>query len=457
MWAPAPPRRGSEDAGFGLLDVLVAMVVLLTVLVPTAYLADTVVANAATQRARVAAAELADEWLEKTSNATLATLQSEISRDTLLTPTPVVVGGLSYSVWAHLDWADTGSAHSLCTSGNPPQVIRATITVKWDSPQNEQFGETSIINPPYGTVVPGDGFLSVQIQGANAPAAPADTPNLVNVPVTITPQGGSSTTYNPDQYGCVYLEEPPGTYNVSLASPTGGPTFIDWQENLTPSQNSNQITVAGLATFVPAFHFDEVGTAVFSPGGSAPLATGMPISVSNGGNLQPSGTKVVVPAGSSTTSVQLFPYTSDYKVWYGDCSTVSGVTVEQPASPTSFALTPQGTATVTIGGLPTLAIAATRSSGNFSAPPTATATVADSSAPGDGCPATGETYGLSAFSGTGGSYSDQTAILSQTYTVKVTDPTNSSTTSFSMQVAASGVTYNGTTYPAGTPVPVTVP
>jgi len=450
---PSTPRPSGE-AGFGLLDVLIAMVVLIVVLVPTSYLADNVLANAATQRARVSAAELADQWLEKTSNATLATLQSELDKDVLLTPTPVVVGSLSFTVWSHLEWADTGTVQSLCKSGNPPQVIRATITVKWNS---QQFGETSIINPPYGTVVPGDGFLSIQIQGANAPAAPADTANLVNVVVTVTPQGGSATNYNPDSYGCVYLEEPPGTYAVSLASPSGGPTFIDWQENLTPSQPSNQITTAGLATFVPAFHYDELGTAVFAPAGAVPLATDLPISVSNGGNLQPSGTKVVVPAGSAASSVQLFPYTTDYAVWYGDCTTVAGVTKEQPVSPTTFVVSAQGSSAVTVSGLATLAITATRSSGSFSAPPTATATVADPSAPGDGCPATGDTYGLATFTGSAGTYADQTATVPQTYTVKVTDPTNASVTSFSMQVTTTGVTYNGTTYPTGTPVPVTVP
>jgi hypothetical protein len=445
--------RGGEE-GFGLLDVILSLVILLTVLVPTAYLIDSVVSNAATQRGRVTAAELADQWLEKMSNATLTTLQSDISRDTLLTPTPVVVAGIPFSVWAHLEWADTGTAPSLCTSGNPPQVIRATINVKWPG---QQMGETSIINPPYGTVIPGDGFLSVQIQGANAPLAPADTANLINVAVNVTPQGGSATTYNPDKYGCVYLEEPLGTYSVSLASPTGGPTFIDWQEVLTPGPSSVQVVTAGLAAFVPTFHFDEAGTVTFTPGGSAPVATGMPISVSNGGNLQPSGTKVVVPAGGAAVTASLFPYTSAYAVWYGDCTTVSGVTKEQPASPATFNLTPKGSAAATISGLDPLALKVTRSSGSFSSPPSATALVTDATAPGDGCPATAETYGLSGFAGSAGVYNDQTGILPQSYTVKVTDPTNSSVTPFTMVVGATGVTYNSTTYPYGTPVPVTVP
>jgi hypothetical protein len=410
--------------------------------------------KAATNRAKVAATELAEQWLEKMANATLTTLQADISRDVLLTPTPVTIGGIPFSVWSHLEWADTGVSPSLCTSGNPPQVIRATITVKWAVTQ--QLGETSIINPPYGTVVPGYGFLSIQIQGASAPLAPADTNNLINVPVGVTPQGGSTTTYNPDQYGCVYLLEPLGTYGVSLASPAGGPTFIDWQEKLTPSQPSVQVVTAGLPAFVPAFHFDEAGTVNLGPSGGTPIATGMPISVSNGGNLQPSGTKVVVAAGSGITSAQLFPYTSAYSVWYGDCSAVAGVTREQPSSPTTVTVTPKGTIAASITGLYTLSLSVSRSGAAFVSPPSATATVADPSAPGDGCPTSEPPYGLFAFLGSGTTYADQTAVLAQTYTVKITDPNNSVVTSVTMQVAANGVTYNGTTYPYGTPVPVAV-
>ena len=66
------------------------------------------------------------------------------------------------------------------------------MTVKWGN--NQSLGETSVINPPYGTVIPGDGFLSIQIYGAGAPSPPADTANLINVPVTVTPVTTLSTS-----------------------------------------------------------------------------------------------------------------------------------------------------------------------------------------------------------------------------------------------------------------------
>jgi len=466
------PRR--DDEGFGLVEVMLSLSVLLIVLVASTYLVDNIVSQAAINRQKVAATELAEQYLETTSNATLSSLQADISKDVLLTPTPVSVGSINYSVWSHLEWAGTGNQPSLCASGNPPEVIRATITVKWG--QGQSLGETSIIDPPYGTVIPGDGFLSIQITGAATGKPPADTPNLINVLVNVTPQGGTTVTYNPDQNGCVYLQEPLGKYLVSLGSPAGGPTFIDWQENLTPSQpaapvppatqNYLSVSVPGIAVGA-AFRYDEVGTVTLNPSASAPVASGLPVTVSNGSNLQPSYTYTPVPYNNNATSAQLFPYaTTAYSVWYGDCTTIAGVTEEQPAAPATFTLTPKGSTTASITGLNTLAIAATRTGGAaFSAAPTATATVADAAAPGDGCPAADkpgasspELYNLAGFApttvGSTTSYTTQTAIMSQTYTVVVHDPTNNSNTPFSMVVGPSGTTYNGTTYPGSVPVVV---
>lgn len=537
---------GRREHGFGLLEVILSLTVLLLVLIASSYLVDSVVQQAAFNRQRVSAAELAEQYLETTSNATLSSLQADISKDVLLTATPVTVGGINYSVWSHLEWAGSGTSPSLCASGNPPQVIRATMTVKWGNGQS--MGETSIIDPPYGTVIPGDGFLSIRIYGATANKPPADTTNLINVPVSVTPVttlntalstlGGAKTsisvagltlpvsngdsltigsgssaqvvtasanaavgtgtttisvssftptsnfaagtavadaawggtsTYNPDQNGCVYLQEPLGKYSVSLASPTGGPSFIDYQEYPTPGvTGQNPVVVPVVTAGLPAyatFTYDESGTVTLTPPAGPPLAAGMPITVADGGSLLPSGTNTIVPYGSSTSVVSLFPYTAPYTVWYGDCTTVLAVTKEQPSAPTPFSLSPRGTATALITGLSTLPITVTRT-GNaaFSAAPTATATVNDATAPGDGCPAAdktgGEVFTLAGATptttGSTTSYTTQTAIMNQTYTVIVHDPSNNSNISFAMVVGATGVTYNSTLYPPGTAVPVVV-
>ncbi len=212
------------------------------------------------------------------------------------------------------------------------------------------------------------------------------------------------------------------------------------------------------------FHYDEAGTVTLSPSAGAPLASGMPVSVGNQ-SLLPSDTAVIVPLGSSTSSVQLFPYTTGYSVWYGDCTTQATVTQEQPAGPATFSLSPKGTTSVLVTGLPTLAITITRTGGAaFTGLPTATATVNDTAAPGDGCPSVdktgGEVFTLAGAAptttGSTTSYTTQTAIMYQTYTVTVHDPTNNSNTAFAMVVGASNVSYGGNNYAYGTAVPVVV-
>ncbi len=177
-----PPTDG--EAGFGLVEVMISMAVLLTVLVASSYLVDNVVQQAATNREKVSATELAEQYMETISNDSLTTLESYISRDVDLTTTPVSVGSVNYTVWSHLEWATTGTGTSPCAAGDPPEVVRSTITVKWG--HNQSLAETAIVNPPYGTVISGDGYLSIQIDGeggSNSP--PADTASLVNVQVLV--------------------------------------------------------------------------------------------------------------------------------------------------------------------------------------------------------------------------------------------------------------------------------
>jgi len=457
-------RGPTGEDGFGLVEVVLSIFILLVVLLSTSYVVDTTVKQAAINKQRVAAAELAEQYLETLSNTTLSSLQADISKDTLLTTTPVTVGGTSYNVWAHLEWATTGTPENLCTAGDPPEVIRATVTVKWGAGiQTEQQGETSVINPPYGTLLPGDGFLSIQIVGANPALPPSDTTNLINVQVNVQetyPSTGSVVTYNPDQNGCVYLQEPAGEkFSVSLASPSGGPTYIASSDVTTTPGTTTPVTVtaAGLAYSPPYFHYDEAGTVTFTPQ-TGPIASNMPVSVAMGSLL--SATTIVPWTGTSATGVAanatnapLYPTSTasnptPYSVWYGDC------TNEEPSAPSTFTLAPKGSATVQVTGLDPLPLAVTVTSGN--APSSETAVLADPAAPTDGCTKNVESYGLSGFSGSGHSYSDTTEIIPQTYTVTVKDGSVGSTVLSNVVVSASGVSVNGTNYGTGA-VPVTVP
>jgi len=445
--APAPVRRPSDppcdrrrhgrchraEDGFGLLDAVLALVVLLVILIATSNLVSDVLKQTAHAKEQVSATEIAEQWLERLANDPLATLQSDINHVVSLTATPVVVAGIGYSASAQLAWADAGASQNACTSGNPPQVILATVTVSWGAGQT--LAETTIINPPYGTAVPTDGYISVQIVGSTGTAPPG---GVTGLQVTINDgPGGTLTTYTPDVNGCVFQQEVPGTYTVTLSNSSGG--YIDWQENTAPSTS---LTVVSGVTSPWSFHFDQSSTVQFMPG-SVPIATGMPVSVGNG-QLLPVPWKTVATGGS--TSSNLFPYPSGYSVWYGDCA------AEEPSSPAMVATSPGGTSTATITGMAPLELQVTKG-GTPLYGATATATVQDLT---DGCPA--DTFGLSPTSGTTPNPAfSLTEVIPETYSVKVTDPGNQQSTTVNLQVTVTGVVVGGTTYPDGTAVPVTAP
>lgn len=436
----ATPRRGervsghSDECGFGLIDALLALTVLLVILIATSNLVSDVIKQAAHSKEQVSATEIAEQWLERLANDPIATLQGDINHSVLLTATPVMVAGIGYSASAQLAWADAGASQNACTSGNPPQVILATVTVSWGVGQT--LAETTIIDPPYGTAVPTDGYISVQIVGATGTAPPAGVTNL-HVSINDGPHG-AVTTYTPDINGCVFQQEAPGTYTVGLSSTSGG--YIDWQENTAPSTS---VSVGSGVTAPWSFHFDKASMVAFTPS-SVPIATGMPVSVGNG-QLLPVPWKAVGAAGA--TSSNLFPYPSGYSVWYGDC------TAEEPSSPAMVAATPGQSSTATITGLVPLELQVSKSGGTPLYGATTNITVQDGA---HSCPA--DIFGLSPTTGTTPNPAiSLTEVIPETYSVTVTDPGNHMSTTFTVQVTATGVVDGATTYPDGTPVPVTAP
>lgn len=228
--------------------------------------------------------------------------------------------------------------------------------------------------------LPSMGYLGIQIDGVSG-SAPAGVTSNVSVQVySVSSQ--TTSTYTPDGNGCVYQEEVPGTYYVTLSSSTT-PGYVDVYENPSPTtQGTNPYVVggdsvtAGAAT-IWTVNYNQGGFVTFSPSGSLGVATGVPVSVANSGI--PNSPTTVVPAGSSANLVPLYPFASSYSAWYGDCA------AEQPTSPATFSVTVGGSTQVGITGLVALTIQPQTSAGASDPGATITATLADPTASTDGC------------------------------------------------------------------------
>jgi hypothetical protein len=198
-----------------------------------------------------------------------------------------------------------------------------------------------------------------------------------------------------------------------------------------------------------AVPFDQADRTTFQPAApSPPPVPGLPVTVTASG--LPSGTQVVVPAGSTTEGpVPLFPFPSGYQAFFGDCA------AEAPASPSGIQTSPGTDQTVTLTGLVPLDLAV---SARGAGPVTGTLALAPPS--GSGCPA--DQFPLGPLSLEQGAGQLDHQVLAFPATVTLVDQSDGASTTIQLAWDASTgqwlVTEGGATtpYPAGQPIPVTV-
>lgn len=247
-------RRARSDEGFGLIEVVLAFIILLVVLVPIATLLGNVIDQAASARERLTALSLAEQYLEllnntpfgtATINRTLTHKALPITNKTILQKAHTVRSTVAYTIDAKFNWATSQGTPDLCTSNLAPTLMVLQVTVHWR--KNHQISDTTIINyPPAG--LPKYGFLAVQVNGDPASSPPyTAVPGILKtwatrvqaVPVTIRSTAGVTppfaTVAYPNEYGCVFEAVTPGTYSASVANPTPGtPTGALWGGTSTP-------------------------------------------------------------------------------------------------------------------------------------------------------------------------------------------------------------------------------
>src|SRR5580704_13989177 len=116
--APLRQRFTSSrgDEGFGMIDCILAMVVLLTVLIPTGYLLTNVISQSASARERITALSVAEQWIETLNNQgppSDTNNQPEVGSS--ITEASSVLSGITYHVAAEFDWTDSsGGTPDFC-------------------------------------------------------------------------------------------------------------------------------------------------------------------------------------------------------------------------------------------------------------------------------------------------------------------------------------------------------
>jgi len=256
-----------DDDGFGLIDCIVAMVILLAVLIPTSYLFTNVLANAASARQRLTALSVAEQWIEVLNNqGPPADANNQPEVGVPISEPSSLLSGVTYKVVAFFHWTDaSGGTPDFCATNTAP-ALGLQVTVSWGSGQS--ITDQAILDfPPSGNLT--DGFLAVQVNGD--PSYPGTPPadvfsnswssRVQKVPVQIS--GSNLTTpyeLTPDAKGCVFLELAPGVYNVQVGPGPTAAYVANYNEAPSETQalaNQSPVTVTVAEITEVEFQYDE--------------------------------------------------------------------------------------------------------------------------------------------------------------------------------------------------------
>lgn len=325
-----PVDRSDAEAGFTVVEVMVAMMVFAIMSVGIAYGIVNALTLSQSSRSRTTAVSLASQdidGLRQVSAASSTGIQQVTSipanpGDAPLTKT---IGGVVYTITRDVNWVDSTGATNACGSATGGYLAYKSIveTVSWKSRSKTlSTTMTSSIAPASAVTSPGGGSITISVKTA------AGVGNA-GVAVKVTPvAGGTGTTLTvqPDAtnaQGCaVALNVQQGTYTVTASEPGG----IDTNQN-QPALQTPVTVVAGASAYVP-FVYDQASalTLQYASTYGATLPQSMPTTLSSTGGGQdvitPWGATPTVTSATKTT-VNVFPF-GNYAVYAGAYSSASG-------------------------------------------------------------------------------------------------------------------------------------
>lgn len=306
-------RRVADDAGFGLLETVVAMLVLSVVSLAVLSMLATAQRTAYGNRARVVAANLAAsemDYVRTQARDGISALDPGVARTSTTD-----VAGTTYTVDTEIVYVDPTDPDTSC--GVPVGVqmldgVRVNVQVTWPSMGGVQpVTSDSMISPAFADINATTGTIVVRvIDRAGDP--------LAGVTAAVPTKSALTSAE-----GCAILTEvPTGTPEVTISKSghvdTGGNDVVS--RTLT--------VVGGSVTNVEAL-LDKPATLVLTgPGDAAnyPVPTttdGFKLLVSSteaGGGGRTATRAGASDADSSTTFDTLFPFSGGYAVHAGPCA-----------------------------------------------------------------------------------------------------------------------------------------
>jgi prepilin-type N-terminal cleavage/methylation domain-containing protein len=300
-----PAARRTADAGFTLIEVVVALLVFAVVSTGIVAGMTTILRMTGDNRARITAANLASQELDTVRSITdTYSIKSVPTRD-------VPVDGRNYHVTRTASWVSSAGADITCSSATNLFYLRVNVRVTWDGMLSRTSGvqDDTILAPAGNTTGTSTGSIGIRVGGvANAPQPDV----TVSVAPTTTGNALAAQPSNTGSDGCTYANQvTPGTYNVTIQK--NG--WIDAVQQGTSAVQS--VTVNPGTTQSPVFPLYAQAATFATSYVPGPVAYSGTFAVPS--NLETSWTN---PTDTWTTptpaaTVKRFPYPSGYGVIAG--------------------------------------------------------------------------------------------------------------------------------------------
>jgi Tfp pilus assembly protein PilV len=305
--SPSPARTPETDAGFTIIEVVVASTLLLVAFLAAAALFVSGTRVSGDTRMRVVAAQLASSAIEAVRGPAADPSKFTTAVQPGTTVTTKTVNGLRFTITQEMQWVAQNSTASACDSGGigTNALLQLNASVTWvGAGATAPVEATTTLSPPAGAYSAATGSIGVKV--LNALGQP-----LQNIAVQAA--GPMTRTVSTTAEGCAFFAYmTPGSYVVSVTAGTG----VGDQEQLVPSQ-STSVTVG--QTMSMTFNYDTAASITVTgwSGSTMTPATNMPIGVANT-SLSPF--RMYTYVAGTTSLTPLFPYPSGYTVFAGNCT-----------------------------------------------------------------------------------------------------------------------------------------
>jgi Tfp pilus assembly protein PilV len=298
-------RLGSDEAGFGLIEVVVSALLLVIVSTGVYLGLDAASASSGINKHRTVATYIAQQDQDRMRAMAVTELSNYRATSSQ------VVGNVTYTIASAASWITDSSGSASCTSGSTQaNYLRISSTVTWPRMTIKPITIESIVAPPSGSFGTNQGSLAVQARDRNGNPVPGVTATLAG------PQSYADVT---NALGCVlwgYL--PVGNYIVTASKPG----YVDPNGVASPSKPAG---VVGEATSTLAFDYDlggqiQAAYQTLDANGALVPANGTSFSVVTSHLAVPLGPYGDGQRHSSFTSSAVYPFSDPYAAYAGNCA-----------------------------------------------------------------------------------------------------------------------------------------